>query len=581
MDLEDVLLTEAYSEIDRRKSLASSTVEDASPSTWWQSGYIRTHDGWVNYEDAVRHFRGRPEQTEYRRLSEIAPPGVKGHLLLAKWCLRNERIDQYRAHMQAAMKTDPSLQTAQNFERMGFSQLGNTWLSPESAYKLAKRRIAIDSSLTEWGQICQDIQVSLGGSHAESAQAIQRLEEIESPEAILAIDHLLGKGDATCHRLAVQAFARVDSVQATQSLAKYAIFSPYGTARDAAITTLKDRRKEDFFPAALGLLATDATVAANRPIHSSLLQAYRTRRMTLGITPIPFFIKVSRKTQRHTDILFDSETQLAFETFRGWDPTRSDLRTSGGSATQFGSDRFARLVDVHMRRVEAAVRLTGHLNVETFERNSRVFPLLHGVTNETSSEPEFWWDWWDVYTDVDTPTREVREVTEVVQFRERNQVRFTIALSCFGAGTQVLSATGPRAIETLKIGDRVLSQDIDTGELRFRVIERTTVRPPHASMNIAFGSESIRCTGGHNFWKAGEGWVKARDLETGDRIRTPTGTVAVTGTTDARPTKTYNLVVEGFHTYFVGKSALLVQDVLPPAATDMVLPGLSRFELAE
>jgi hypothetical protein len=144
-----------------------------------------------------------------------------------------------------------------------------------------------------------------------------------------------------------------------------------------------------------------------------------------------------------------------------------------------------------------------------------------------------------------------------------------------------LTDTGRRPIETLKIGDRVLSQDIDTGELRFRVVEQTTVRPPHSSMTVEFGSDRIGCTGGHNFWKAGEGWVKARDLEPGDRVRTPTGTVAVTAKQVAQAAKTYNLVVEGFHTYFVGESGLLVQDVLPPTPTDMVLPGLSRFELDE
>ena len=36
-------------------------------------------------------------------------------------------------------------------------------------------------------------------------------------------------------------------------------------------------------------------------------------------------------------------------------------------------------------------------------------------------------------------------------------------VSCFAAGTPVLTITGPRPIETLRVGERVLSQDVTTG----------------------------------------------------------------------------------------------------------------------
>ena len=128
----------------------------------------------------------------------------------------------------------------------------------------------------------------------------------------------------------------------------------------------------------------------------------------------------------------------------------------------------------------------------------------------------------------------------------------------------------------------VLSQDVDTGELSYRAVQRTTVRSADgANSKVDFKSGAITCTAGHNFWKAGTGWVKARDLQPGDRIRTPTRTASVTAVSTASPAKTYNLVVEGFHTYFVGESGLLVQDVLPLRSTDNVSPGLSRFDVEE
>jgi hypothetical protein len=208
--------------------------------------------------------------------------------------------------------------------------------------------------------------------------------------------------------------------------------------------------------------------------------------------------------------------------------------------------------------------------------NGKVVTALKEVLDEESHEPKFWWAWWNRYADVDAPVKEVVEVENKI---EQRRITFRVALSCFAAGTPVLTETGLRPIDSIRIGERVLSQDIDTGELRFRVVQKTTIRPPRKTHLINFNSDSIRCTGGHNFWKAGAGWVKARDLKVGDRIRTPTATEAVTAVSDAEAAKTYNLVVEGFHTYFVGESKLLVQDVLPITPTDNVLPGFSKFEL--
>ena len=45
------------------------------------------------------------------------------------------------------------------------------------------------------------------------------------------------------------------------------------------------------------------------------------------------------------------------------------------------------------------------------------------------------------------------------------------------AGTLVWTASGPVAVEKVQRGDLVLSQDVDTGELSFKPVLRTTTRP--------------------------------------------------------------------------------------------------------
>src|SRR5690606_39833977 len=96
-------------------------------------------------------------------------------------------------------------------------------------------------------------------------------------------------------------------------------------------------------------------------------------------------------------------------------------------------------------------------------------------------------------------------------------------MSCFPAGTPVWTLNGLRPIEDVRIGDLVLSQDVESGELAYRPVIGATKRPPTSLVRIEAGqSERIDATGGHLFWVAGEGWVRARQLHSGQLLHTPT-----------------------------------------------------------
>lgn len=62
-------------------------------------------------------------------------------------------------------------------------------------------------------------------------------------------------------------------------------------------------------------------------------------------------------------------------------------------------------------------------------------------------------------------------------------------LPCFLAGTRITTPSGPRAIETLKVGDRVLT--LDRGPRRVRWIGRTTVTGRGALAPVRFRSGSL------------------------------------------------------------------------------------------
>jgi hypothetical protein len=154
--------------------------------------------------------------------------------------------------------------------------------------------------------------------------------------------------------------------------------------------------------------------------------------------------------------------------------------------------------------------------------------------------------------------------------------------NCFGKGTLVWTATGPRPIEELRVGDQVLSWSEETGEIALKAVTETFVTPDRPLLDLvvtgATISEVITTTPGHPFWVEGTGWVHAAELTRGDILRLVEVSALDLGSTlggaargpgedyyGHRPARgtVYNLTVADFHTYFVGNGGVLVHNSSP------------------
>ena len=132
--------------------------------------------------------------------------------------------------------------------------------------------------------------------------------------------------------------------------------------------------------------------------------------------------------------------------------------------------------------------------------------------------------------------------------------------SCFAAGTPVLTIAGPRPIESLKVGDLVLSQSTATGGLTYRPVLSVYHNPPIVTHRIGLRGDSIVASPFHRFWVAGRGWVMARSLKPGDPIRTLGGVQPVESVDSERVQPVFNLDVAEDGDFFAGKVAALVHD---------------------
>lgn len=131
---------------------------------------------------------------------------------------------------------------------------------------------------------------------------------------------------------------------------------------------------------------------------------------------------------------------------------------------------------------------------------------------------------------------------------------------CFGAGTLVWTLEGTRPIEQLNQGDQVLSRDTETGRLSFQPVVTAYHNPPNGTYRIGLGTETVVVTGIHRLWKAGTGWVMARELKPGDRLRTIRGVATVTSVEPGAVQPVFNLALANGDNFLVGSLGVLAHD---------------------
>ena len=95
------------------------------------------------------------------------------------------------------------------------------------------------------------------------------------------------------------------------------------------------------------------------------------------------------------------------------------------------------------------------------------------------------------------------------------------------AGTLIMTAGGFKAIDKINVGDMVLSKHESTGELAFKAVLRTTVRPKSELVAFKVDGSWIRCSQGHPMWVSGQGWTKAKDLKSGMVLHTSQGIASI------------------------------------------------------
>ena len=135
---------------------------------------------------------------------------------------------------------------------------------------------------------------------------------------------------------------------------------------------------------------------------------------------------------------------------------------------------------------------------------------------------------------------------------------------CFVAGTLVETENGGIPIEEITAGMMVYAHNPDTGETELKEVVRVFRNEASELVHVYVNGEEIVCTNEHPFYSPVKGWTAACQLRAGDRLVTLNGEYVIVEQVQHEileaPVAVYNFEVEGFHTYFVGETSVLVHN---------------------
>jgi hypothetical protein len=496
---------------------------------------------------------------EYRARRARMSNSADAHWKLAMWCKQNGLSPEAAAHLTVVTQLDPGRQSA--WKRLGYKKHGSRWITgPQLAERIAEfdARRKADKY---WTTLLERLRSGLVNESKRAKAAIE-LQGVTDPGAVPSIWATFARGNTPHQKLAVQLFGQIDSPDSTRALADLAIASDSGEVRGASIETLRRRDPREIASILVGRLY-DLELDRDPVLYHYRLQPIGWNAIgSLGYLFIrgPFY-EIFR-TYTVDESFINSPTGVAPITTTVPDYVSRIF----AQRQQQISDLFTSIGQI-LEDFEEAMPASPHDDQMTAQRIARTIDVLSKTNGRyLGKDPEVWKKWWAEEQGYVYESSGPRKRPDLTLSAGKPTFTSTVHLSCFAAGTPVHTLAGRRPIESIQTGDQVLTQDSRTAELSYQPVLAAVKNKPDRLIEINLGTEVIRATEIHRFWKAGQGWVAARDLEPGDTLRSLGGVAVVKSIKRGQIEPVFNLKVMQAQSFFVGHRGTLVHDNSPVAA---------------
>lgn len=543
----EALLAEAQSDPSRREALLKRALEldpQYAPARW-HAGYVMDAGGWSRLEQVQQRAVADSRLAEYRQLRDSFGSNPAGQLALARFC-RNHNLHAYaKLHWWNVLQADSD--NVEAIRGLGLKPHHGRLMTNEQIEQYDELMESHAAAREKWYPLLTRIRKAVEGPNVEKRNAaLNEFRAIDNPTAIPFVAIMLVGRDPALDAEIIAMCGRIALGQTTSLLTQYAVLNDDPSLRTAALEQLKSRSLFSVVPVLMGSMAT--------PVE-----------MSIGTLNLSDGMQVCFNLYQEGPLANHSHISVLSSLGNGRGRNRqaaTNLRRGLTSAIAFNQ---AVLLN---NQVSAA-------NAQAEKLNARIDGVLRELTgHQTDGRPQSWWKWWQEYNDLYGYDHDYKPVIET---SEQYEVRIPIlSCECFLPGTPVWTDLGPQPIEQIKIGDRVLAQSPDTGELTFQFVLQTTVRPATRTKRIRAGGEDIVATDGHPLWVNGHGWQMAKHLKPGWHLHTVDGPLAIEEVADGPESQVHNLVVANFNSYFVGQNKVLAHDNTARRPTPAVVPGLDK-----
>jgi Pretoxin HINT domain len=319
------------------------------------------------------------------------------------------------------------------------------------------------------------------------------------------------------------------------------------------------------------------------------------------------------RSKEFRDLEQASVLDIVVNSHRNIDVSQSRLQRSVTMVARSERDGIAhdialRDAERELDRDQIALRKT---NLQSKAKQDRTLDVLRACSGDSLDDnPVAWWAWWDQKNDEirvgaksyetsydedrrntlysrdlryteglpSVSTSEAPRATPGPTTPRGRMTRRRYPLECLVRGTMIQTELGLRAIETIRTGDLVLAQDIESGTLALKPVLNSTLRPPAKTLRFTTNAGTVQTTLGHYWWVDGSGWLRSKELEVGMPLHLAKGTAKIESIEEAtEEVETFNLVVADYHTYFVGPERILSNDATELRPTMQAKPGSTEL----
>ncbi len=449
----------------------------------WSLGKLKDSRGrWQSLDDWIADKSKSNVVESYEAFRNNSIESIDSHKALAMFCLENGLKDQARVHFAQILTQEPDNLAARR--ALGYVRVGPAWMTPEQLEMVKERQKLFRDSVRSFGPKLNQIAEGLRSSYSTDVKAaIEELRQINSDLAIPAMELIFGDESEEVTRAIIEWLNQREGRESSLALARFGIFHPIEGIRKGAALALQDRPVVEYGAAVVDMVLSPFSPAGIIPIRH-------------GIDgPVLGFQKSYHREGAEADQMFIANTDI------------------------FGAISLPQRIEM--------------MNAQTENTNLRVSELLSAISGRSiSPNSSDIWDWW--YQEMETSRPETRRISShwsnslllsyatVSSSLENGQSRFQAASiseslprngdpflyrvgtpsrssECFVAGTPVMTQKGLRPVESIRMGDIVLCKNIETGELAFRPVVRSTERTPVDLVRVDLTNETLVCTPGHLF----------------------------------------------------------------------------------